>query len=579
MKRQSFLALISLLLVFALLFTGCSLVSVVDTTVPDADEPSETSGGIETTENETSADDTSAATTVAVTTIPETTAEPEPEPDPVVELGRHLKTAPDDPYTPTPYAAQSDKYTTKIINKKNSTAGAVIVDTPSRTGVTYERRLPAPANLAYAASRDELVKIVNWYAFYRESGFSVKLGYSASSAEDELNYLWRNSDLLASQCALYGSLSSGTLTVDLKFYPESYLAVPRYTTPAKYIGVETTPPTGTETFPGLDPEHGVSVWDSEQACYCLANGYKISPIPGSPAESLVETAKTILSGMIDDTMTEWQIAYRVYVWLMDNAVYDQAEHWAGQIDNADRAKESEALSARVIGFKAEGPLLYGVGACFGFAKASVLLLGLEGIELRRVVAFSTRLPAGRCCIIANSNSIAIHSYLYLRIGGYDYIYDPTFVGESKKQVPGSNVEISVFREFCIGYSFEKHRQAVFGTYYSKNDFFSETDEYNPGMYNYLDELTYDGTHDLLFSTTYEAKRYYDYLLETVFSQPAEYRTTSLFYNNVTYDTWKTLYKPQLLEFLNATGVPYQYYDSDCTSRGIANVAVILVFGK
>ena len=227
MKRQSFLALISLLLVFALLFTGCSLVSVVDTTAPDADEPSETSGGIETTKNETSADDTSAATTAAVTTIPETTAEPEPEPDPVVELGRHLKTAPDDPYTPTPYAAQSDKYTTKIINKKNSTAGAVIVDMPSRTGVTYERRLPAPANLAYAASRDELVKIVNWHAFYRESGFSVKLGYSASSAEDELNYLWRNSDLLPSQCALYGSLSSGTLTVDLKFYPESYLAVPR----------------------------------------------------------------------------------------------------------------------------------------------------------------------------------------------------------------------------------------------------------------------------------------------------------------------------------------------------------------
>ena len=573
MKRIS--ALLSLLLVFALLFTGCSLVSVVDTTAPDADEtePSETAGETGTTANETTAN----ATAAPETTAADTTAEPEPEPDPVVELGRHLKTAPDDPYTPTPYAAQSDKYTTKIINKKNSTAGAVIVDTPSRTGVTYERRLPAPANLAYAASRDELVKIVNWHAFYRESGFSVKLGYSASSVEDELNFLWRNSDLLASQCALYGSLKNSVLTVDLKFYPESYLAVPRYTTPAKYIAVETSAPKGTETFPGLDLEHGVSVWDSEQACYALANGYKISPIPGSPAESLVETAKTSLSGIVDDTMTEWQIAYRVYVWLMDHAVYDQAEHWAGQVDTADRVKESEALSARVIGFKAEGPLLYGVGACFGFAKASVLLLGLEGINVRRVVAFSTKLPSGRCCIIANSNSIAIHSYLYLRIDGYDYIYDPTFVGESKMTVSG--VDISVFREFCIGYSFEKHRQAVFGTYYPKNDFFSETDEYNPGMYNYLDELTYDGTHDLLFSTTGEAKRYYDYLLETVFKEPAEYRTVSFFYNGANYNTWKTLYKPQLLEFLDATGVPYRYADSDCSSRGIANVAVTVVFGK
>ena len=572
MKRFSFL--LSMLLVLALLFSGCSIVTVVDTTAADTDETEQSA----TEPSATSADPvTTAEATTEPITEPTTTAEPELEPEPLVTLGTHLKTVPDDPYTPTPYATQSDKYTDKIVQKKNAEAGAKIVNMPSRTGVTYQRRLPAPANLAYASSRDELVKIVNWYAFYRESGFSVKLGYSASSADDELNFLWRNSDLLASQCALYGTLQNSILTVNLKFYPESYLAVPRYTTPAKYIAVETSAPTLTETFPGLDPEHGVSVWDSEQACYALANGYKISPIPGSPAESLVETAKSILSGMIDDGMTEWQIAYRVYVWLMDHAVYDQAEHWAGQIDKSDRAKESEALSARVIGFKAEGPLLYGVGACFGFAKASVLLLGLEGIELRRVVAFSTRLPSGRCCIIANSNSIAIHSYLYLRINGYDYIYDPTFVGESKMTVSG--VDISVFREFCIGYSFEKHRQAVFGTYYPKNDFFSETDEYNPGFYNYLNKLTYDGTYDLLFSTTSEAKRYYDYLLETVFKEPAEYRTISFFYNAVSYDVWKTRYKPQLIEFLEATGVPYRYADSDCTSRGVANVAVNVVFGK
>ena len=572
MKQRVFPVLISLLLVFALLFTGCSLVSVVDTTAPDADEtePSETSGGIETTANDTTAN----ATVAPETTVAETTAEPEPEP--TVSLGAHLKTVPYDPYTPSPYAARSDKYTNRIIQKKNATAGAVIVDMPSREGVAYPRRLPAPSDLKHAATRDELLAIVNWRAFYRESGFSVTLNYGASDAEEELNFLWRNSDLLASQCALYGSLKNSVLTVDLKFYPESYLAVPRYTTPAKYIAVETSAPKGTETFPGLDPEHGVSVWDSEQACYALANGYKISPIQGSPAESLVETAKTILAGIIDDSMTEWQIAYRVYVWLMDNAVYDQAEHWAGQVDTADRVKESEALSARVIGFRAEGPLLYGVGACFGFAKASVLLLGLEGIELRRVVAFSTKLPAGRCCIIANSNSIAIHSYLYLRIGEYDYIYDPTFVGESKMTVSG--VEISVYRDFCIGLSFEKHRR-IFGSYYPKNDFYSGTDEYNPGMYNYLDELTYDGTHDLLFSTTSEAKRYYDYLLATVFKEPAEYRTVSFFYNGTNYNTWKTLYKPQLLEFLDATGVPYRYADSDCSARGIANVTVTVVFGK
>lgn len=556
--------LFALLLALSLLFSGCSLFSVVDETTGDEAEPSD---GGETTVNETTAATTAEETTAATTT--------EEEPEPIVALGAHLKTAPDDPYTPTPYAAQTDKYTAKILKKALSTTGAVIVNTPSRDGVVYRRRLPAPANLAYAANREELVKIVNWHAFYRESGFSVKLGYSASSAENELTFLWRNSDLLASQCALYGSLSNRVLTVELKFYPESYLAIPRYTTPATYLSVEKSAPTGTDTLPGLDPEHGVSVWDSEQACYALANGYKISPIPGSPAESVVEAAKTVLSGLVDDGMTEWQIAYRVYVWLMENAAYDQGEHWAGEIDDADRAKESEALSARLISFKAEGPLLYGVGACFGFAKASVLLLGLEGINVRRVVAFSTRL-SGRCCIIPKSKSIAIHSYLYLRIGEYDYIYDPTFVGESKQTVAGA--DISVYRDFAIGMSFDEHRK-VFGSYYPEKDFYAATEEYNPGSYHYLTELKYDGRHDLLLSSTYEAKKYYDYLLETVFSQPAEYRTVTLFYNNVTYADWQTRFKPQLIEFLDATGVPYRYVDSNCSNRDFANVQVILVFGK
>ena len=575
MKRIPF-TLLSLLLALTLLFSGCSLVAVVDETTEDGDgtEPAEPSGGIVTTENGTT--ETTVPSTEAETTTV-TTGEEQSGPEPTaIVLGAHLRAVPDDPYSPTPYATQSDKYTDRIIQKKDSEAGVLIVDMPSRTGVTYQRRLPAPAKLAYAANRDELVKIVNWYAFYRKSGFSVRLGYSASSAEEELDYLWRHSDLLASQCALYGSLKNEKLTVDLKFYPESYLAVPRYTTPAKYIAVETAPPTGTDTLPGLDPEHGVSVWDSEQACYALANGYKISPIPGSPAESLVETAKSILAGLVDDTMTEWQIAYRVYVWLLENAAYDQAEHWAGNIDSADRAKESEALSARVIGFKAEGPLLYGVGACFGFAKASVLLLGLEGINVRRVVAFSTKLPSGRCCIIQNSKSIAIHSYLYLRIGEYDYIYDPTFVGESKQTVAGAN--ISVYSDFAIGMSFDEHRK-VFGSTYPEKDFYAATEEYNPGSYHYLTELKYDGWRDLLLSSTYEAKKYYDYLLETVFSQPAEYRTVTLFYNNVTYADWQTRFKPQLIEFLDATGVPYRYVDSNCSNREFANVQVILVFGK
>ncbi|MBP5428818.1 MAG: hypothetical protein J6Z04_06005 [Clostridia bacterium] len=578
--RTPLALILALILLLSPVLSGCSLVSVVEeTNGEDETEPAKTTANTTAKTTSTTATQTTAESTTSTTAA--TTAEQVDPPDPTE---RTKKPVPDDPYTPTPYQPTSDYYTAKILQKQLTTSGARIVNAPSREGVAYERRFPISLDLDRAETRAELLKIVNWHAFYRESGFSVKLGYAASDVDEELNYLWRHSDLLASQCSLFGSLENGVLTVDLKFYPESYLACPRYTTPAKYIAVETAPPNGKDTLPGLDPAHGVSVWDSEQACYALANGYAISPIPGSPAESIVNTAKTILAEMVDDSMTEWQIAYRVYVWLMDHAAYDQAEHWAGgeTLRSADVAKESEAISSRLISFKAEGPLLYGVGACFGFAKASALLLGLEGIELRRVVAFDHTLPGRSCILPKNGRSIAIHSYLYLRVDGYDYIFDPTHVGEKKASVlnraTGSYEDVSIFGDFSIGLSFAEHRK-VWASNYPDPDFYAETDEYNPGLFNYLREFTYDGTHDLLLTSKTEAQHYYDHLLATVFSREPEFRTVTLFYDGMSYSTWKSQYESQLVAFLNKTGVPYDYTLFDISSRTIADVMVKIAFGK
>ena len=100
MKRFSFL--LSLLLALALLFSGCSIVTVVDTTAADTDETEQSA-------TEPSPTEPTAEPTTEPITEPTTTAEPEPEPEPLVTFGTHLKTVPDDPYTPTPYATQSDK--------------------------------------------------------------------------------------------------------------------------------------------------------------------------------------------------------------------------------------------------------------------------------------------------------------------------------------------------------------------------------------------------------------------------------------------------------------------------------------
>ena len=470
----------------------------------------------------------------------------------------------------------------KLIQRGKAELGATEVFAPSREGVVYARPLPAPASLGTAASRAELVEIANYYAFYRTEEFSVALTYPASNAEDELNALYYDSELIPSLCAVTGSLSAGVLHVDLIFYPETYLVTPRKTVFAGILGGENTKPNGTDTLPGLDPLNGISVWDSEQVCYALSRGYTIAPIEGSPAAELVEAAREILSGLVDDTMNEFQIAYRVYRWLMENAPYDyDGDHWAS--NSLDPAYQPEMVPARMTSFRAEGPILYGGGVCFGYAKAAEVLLGLEGLRIRRVVSFAIEgyleHTPGRSWVYGGT--IQVHSYNYFRVNGYDYLFDLSFGKDSTRTVQdgttGNAVELAVTKDFCVGLS--KAEQI---TFYSEfpTDPFSSSAEYNPGSYHYLSEITYDGEHVLLLSSPAEAQTYYTYLKNNVFNGDPAFRTVTLFYAGVTVSEWNAQYYAGLNSFLKSTGVPYSTPNPvSAGERAGGGVRVVIAFGK
>ena len=164
---------------------------------------------------------------------------------------------------------------------------------------------------------------------------------------------------------------------------------------------------------------------------------------------------------------------------------------------------------------------------------------------------------------------------YLRIGGYDYLFDLSFAKDGKLNVrrsDGSGTDlVGGMKDFCIGLSKAEH-----ATFYSEfpTDPYSESAEYNPGSYHYLSELTYDGTHALLLSTPEEAQNYYQYLLENVFTGEAEFRAVTLFYTNAAYS------EANLKSFLNATGIPCKFVSkSAVTERTDADVMVQIAFGK
>ena len=558
--------LLALLLLLTPILSACSVVSVVETTVDEDDEPDVTA------QKTTAAETTAAVTTAANTdgTTAATTAAPEPPP----ELSK--KTVPDDPYTPVVASPMTSPEYEELVADVKNTLGASEVSDPARTVGTYARRLPLSCSPDRAETREELIEIANFHAFYREGGFAVTLGYAASDAEAELKYICRKSELLPSLCSVSGTLSEGVLTVSLIYYSETYLVAPRDVVEATVLGGENTSPNGTDTLPGLDPDHGVSVWDSEQMAYALSRGYAVSPIEGSPAATLAEAARTILAGIVDDTMSEFQIAYRVYRRLVELAAYDYTgDKQASR--SLDPAYLPDMIPARIVSFKAEGPLLYGVGVCFGYAKAATVLLGLEGLDAKRVVSFSEEYlgwMSGRPW--AYGDSIQVHSYNYLRIDGHDYLFDLSFAKDGKLQVRRSD-DLSVTdvigatKDFCVGLS--KAEQAI---YYSEfpDDPYSLSSKYNPGSFHYLSEITYDGTHSLLLSTQAEAQAYYDYLLANVFSGAKEYRTVTLFFAEGAYS------QSALNAFLAATGVPYKTSEKNASAtRTDAVTMVQIAFGK
>lgn len=572
--KTPFILFLALLLLLAPVLSACSVVSVVEATTDyEDDEPDETTGAK--TQAGTTAGQTIAETTAEATTIPQTTGKPEAEP--IVRPAKKTGVPQATPYAPAtaePYT--NDDYANLVASVK-SELGAEEVVSPSRAGVTYANLLAAPASLDRAASREELLAIADYHAFYREGGFAVTLDYPASDADAELTYLARTSDLLPSLCSVFGTLSEGVLTLSLIFYPETTLVSPRDVVQATVLGGENTLPKGEDTLPGIDLENGVSVWDSEQLSYALSHGYAVSPIAGSPAAELVEAAQTILKSIVDDTMTDRQIAYRVYRWLVENAAYDyNGDRQASR--SLDAAYKPDMIPARIASFRAEGPLLYGVGVCFGYAKAASVLLGLEGLDVTKVVSFAIKgyleYVGGRAW--AFGDTIEVHSYNYIRIDGYDYLFDLSFAKDGKLQVRRSD-DLSVTdtlggtKDFCVGLS--KEEQC---TYYSEfpDDPYSNSSDYNPGSYHYLSAITYDGTHTLLLSTQAEAQAYYDYLLANVFTGEPEYRTVTLFFAAGAYS------QSQLNAFLAATGVPYKTNEKNASETRTGAVKMVQIgFGK
>lgn len=167
-------------------------------------------------------------------------------------------------------------------------------------------------------------------------------------------------------------------------------------------------------------------------------GYCPVPQSGSVAETVMNNARQILSVIIDEDMSDYEIALAIYDWVMYKNNY-----------NNEVLKLTTETAVRHPAFYLEGMMYagnYGYAVCDGISKAYSLLCNMAGVECMRVVG-----EAGE------NGNWGGHAWNKVKVDGNWYIVDATW------------------GDLSMGITYKT------GTFISK----TYTDYYELGMHNYF----------------------------------------------------------------------------------------------
>ncbi len=115
-----------------------------------------------------------------------------------------------------------------------------------------------------------------------------------------------------------------------------------------------------------------NITNSEQLRWAISNGYKPQCVEGSPAEKVLNSAKAVLREIVSDEMDDITKLRAIYEWLALNVQYDNLAAQELQANAALKASEYDA-------WYAEGVFDNLKAVCEGYAKALIIMAGLEGI--------------------------------------------------------------------------------------------------------------------------------------------------------------------------------------------------------
>ena len=409
-------------------------------------------------------------------------------------------------------------YTNAEAEKKQSDFSSQVQTMPNRTFQSFDalNMLQNPHPDGQVENLDELTDYLDYHLFYGIGSVILHAYCGDEAFEIELGKYYYRSKLCASFAAVqYQPLGNGWMQVLFRYYPDDWLFCPGDgALTSEFLSVPFFEPSEKRDsdyrFARLDSRNGITVWSSDQLVFALSKGYDVSPVSGSPAEAVINKAKSILIRLNGDDLTAFEKMYNISLWFVRNVQYDHTgEVLASHV--CDFEMEPDQFSARFVSFRAEGPLFYGNSVCYGFAKANTVLLALEGLDVTRVVG-KDKQTKGRSPYIFDNDTgayeeiFSIHSYNYVTIDGKQYLSDPTFAYAGNLQMDADKA--TWYRNFCVGLSKEDHAN-VYKDY--EPDAVSSSPDYDPGSFNQLTAFTYPSGSGLSSATVRSEQELRDYV--------------------------------------------------------------------
>lgn len=243
-----------------------------------------------------------------------------------------------------------------------------------------------------ADSFEELESIIHFTLYYRINSIEYYFNYNGNVTKDTqsaldsyseikyINYTYPTrrggSERYTLKITSYGhpnyptKLSTGDIVCTQNEYvqPTSYTSTPRS---GLYDSFKINLRTNT-----------MLVYSSDQLYYAIEYGCRpIFPDGTCPALDAYNQAKTVLRGIVDDEMTDYQKVVAIFDWLTYTVKYDYNS--ADLINEKGIGDTAEIHKYRC--FYVEGVLFdNGQAVCDGIGKTFALLCGIEGIECYKV---------------------------------------------------------------------------------------------------------------------------------------------------------------------------------------------------